>query len=314
MQTNTSRICPASVALLLALLLSVSVPRTLSAQQRPSLDIFAGIDVGLVDNNFFRQYNVLLGVMPGVKLNMGNHWQLAAQGEVLLVNTYNNNLRRAFLTMLVASKEFRLGPLALKGSAGLFSSSRYGVDVKAFLPVSPWLAFEAQAGCTGLLTMATGMFMSPMGRFTGTVGADIYFPRSNTQLRGVVGSYVYTDWGFECEAMRHFDHATVGLYARWSNLAGGYGTGVALPQAIGRGLDGGFRVTLMLPPYRLSDRRVRLRPASNFTFLHLVRGSGRFRDANVGYHTDPEENRRQGWFSSDIVRWGASLHGEEVRP
>ena len=159
--------------LVLALLLVSVSQKSMAQDNKPSIDFFSGIDVGITDYTFYRQYNVLFGLTPGFKFDMGHHWLLSAKGNVWLVNNYNNNLKRAYLTMFVLSKELKAGPVYLKGSVGLFSNARYGFDLKAFLPVTQWLAFEAQAGITGLLTMAGGWSMSPIGRFSGTIGGDI---------------------------------------------------------------------------------------------------------------------------------------------
>lgn len=304
--------------LVLVALLALSPSRAWGQGSKLGIDFFSGLDLALSDNNFIRQYNVFVGLTPGFKFDMGSHWQLAAQGKVCLANTYNNNLRRVYLNMLVLSKEMMAGPVCLKGSAGLFGNARYGFDIKAFLPVTRWLAFEAQAGYTGLLSMATGWAMSPIvhltgstlsfpGRFTGTVGGDIYIPYSNTQLRGVVGKYVYTDWGVEAEIMRHFNHATIGLYAKWNNIAGELNReGVTLAQSMVKGVDGGFRVTVVIPPYRRTRRAVKFRPASNFSTTYLIRGTNQYLHANQLYITDPEENMRHGWFSRDLLQWGSN--------
>ncbi len=290
----------------LAMLLVSMSQKTMAQENKPSIDFFSGVNISLVDMTFFRQYNVLLNLTPGFKFDMGKHWQLAAQGKVYLVNTYNNSINTAYLSMLVLSKEMKAGPVYLKGSTGLFSNARYGFDLKAFLPVTEWLAFEAQAGCTGLLSMAAGWAMSPIGRFTGTIGGDIYIPRWNTQLRGIIGTYVYTDWGFEAEAMRHFNHASIGLYAKWNNIAGQLNReGVTLAQSLMKGMDGGFKIAIMIPPYKRTHRTVNFRPASNFSTTYLLRGMDEYRDANRLYQTDPEENIRDGWFSRDLLQWGS---------
>lgn len=294
------------LGLVLAVVLAAAPQRSWGQEQKPSLDIFSGFEVGLMDFTYFQQYNVSINLTPGFKWNMGNHWQLAGQARVLIVNQINSNLNRVYPTMLVLSKELKAGPVYLKGSVGKFSNSRYGFDLKAFLPVTQWLAFEARAGYTGLLSLASGWNMSPLGRFTGTIGGDIYIPRWNTQLRGVIGKYVYTDWGFEADAMRHFNHASVGLYFKWSNIAGELNqNGTTFIQSLPKGLDGGFRVTVMLPPYKRTHRTVNFRPASNYTLAYLIRGIGQYRDANQLYFTDPEENVRDGWFSRDLLQWGS---------
>lgn len=294
------------MGIVLTVLLMSGPQRSWGQSEKASIDFFSGFEVGLYDFYFYQKYNVVFNLTPGFKWNMGNHWQLAGQARLTVINQLSNDVRRFYPSMLVLSKELKAGPVYLKGSVGAFSNSRYGFDLKAFLPVTPWLAFEAQAGLTGLLTMAGGWGMSPMGRFTGTVGGDIYLSRWNTQLRGVVGKYVYTDWGFQAEAMRHFNHATVGLYAKWNNIAGQLGQeGVSLTQSLAKGMDGGFKVTIMLPPYKRTHRTVNFRPASHYSLTYLVRGMAQYRDANQLYYTDPEENMRDGWFSRDLLKWGS---------
>jgi hypothetical protein len=89
---------------------------------------------------------------------------------------------------------------------------RYGLDVKLFLPLAEWFALEAQGGYVGWLNTDHFWRIIAPDRFVGTVGGDIYLSKWNTQLRGVVGTYVYKDFGCEAEAMRHFRHSTVSVY------------------------------------------------------------------------------------------------------
>lgn len=257
------------------------------AQSRPGIDFFSGLDFNFRDFNYLRQYDLLVRLTPGFKWDMGNHWQLAGQATVPLLNQYGDNYKYVRVNVLDVSKEMRLWGLYVKGSAGLFSNQRYGVDMKFFLPLTRWLALEAQAGVTGVLTMWPRWWASPMDRFSWTVGGDIYLPRWNTQLRGVAGHYLYRDFGCEAEAMRHFKHTTVSVYGRWNNVDA---------------FDGGFRVVVALPPYHRTRRAVNFRPASNFRLSYSVM----YREyTNRMYKTDPEENERDGWFSRDMLRWGS---------
>ena len=65
----------------------------------------------------------------------------------------------------------------------------------------------------------------------------------------------------------------------------------------------GFKVVMMIPPYKRSNRRVRFRPASNFRLTYNQEA-----DAYAGkmYTTDPEENEREGWFDRSRSDWGAN--------
>lgn len=251
------------------------------------LDIFSGLDFQFKDMDFESQYQFLIRLTPGFKWDMGNHWQLAGQVRIPIVNQYGYEYRYVNLTVLDISKEFRISNLYLKASAGVFSGERYGLDLKSFFPMCDWFAFEGQAGWVGLLTINPNWYINVPYRFVWTFGGDVYFPKSNTQLRGVIGQYLYHDFGVEAEAMRHFNHTTVSIFGRWSNEFG---------------YDAGFKVVIALPPYHRKHRMVNFRPASNFRLSYLVMFH---QFGNQMYSTDPEGNERDGWFSRDFLPWGS---------
>lgn len=290
-------------AIMLAML--VLLPQGASAQSKSSLDIFSGLEVNFRDIDYLTQYDFMITFTPGFKWYLGNHWQVAGLCYLNVLNQYDSyyyNAYHPYLSgnrvfqhgILDVSKEFKLGGLFCKASAGFFTDSRYGIDLKMFLPLSDWFALEAQGGCTGRFTMTDGWGFSPMSRFAGTIGGDIYLSRWNTQLRGTIGSYLYTDYGFQAEAMRHFRHSTVSLYGRWSSYTN-WGSDNSH-------IDGGFRVTVMLPPYHRTQRKVNFRPASNYLLPYSM---NLHNYGNCMYLTDPEENDRDGWFSRDFLPWGS---------
>ena len=260
---------------LFALIFMASQPQAKAQDTSPGIDFFSGVNFSFADMNFYRQYDVLLHLTPGFKWNMGHHWQLTGQAMIPVVNTFGDGY------------EMRISKLYLKGTVGVFDKYRYGADLKAFVPLSDNLAFEAQAGYVGVLYFDPSPHIFKPDCLVWTVGGDIYLPRWNTQFRGTVGRYLFSDFGCEAEAMRHFNHTTVSLYGRWS---GDYG------------LDGGFRVVIMLPPYHRKHRAVNFRPASNYRMSYTVMYKIY---ANGMYNTDPEQNERDGWFSRDMLRWGS---------
>lgn len=278
-----------SFALMLgALLVSGAGGRVYGQDGQKHLDLLMGLDMNYKDIDYVRQYDILLRVTPGFKWEMGNHWQLAGQALVPVFNQYGDAYGRIRLGMLDLSKQFKLGPIYAKGSVGFFSANRYGIDLKAFLPVTSWLALEGEWGYTGRYLFDGHFYASPIARHTGFIGGDIFLRRWNTQLRGTLARYIYTDWGLEGEIMRHFAHSTLDLYAQWNNKIG---------------TNGGFKVVVMLPPYNRSSRFVRIRPTSHFTL------NDRIKYTDYGsrtYLTDPDENIREGWFDNDLLRWGAN--------
>lgn len=253
------------------------------------VDFFIGADFRYRDLFHDKVYEVLLNLTPGVKWNMGSHWQLAGQALVPVYNDYGGRYKKIRLNMAVLSKEWNgHGKHFVKVSGGLFGQERYGLDMKWMCPVASWLAFDAQAGWTGFCSMAADWECSPMDRWTGWAGARIYLNRTDTEMRLHAGRFLYEDYGVIAEGMRHFKHCTVGLYAQYSDKGK---------------RNGGFKVVMMIPPYRRSTRKVRLRPASNFRLTYNLEGDAY---AVKRYMTDPEENEREGHFDREHLDWGAN--------
>ena len=117
---------------------------------------------------------------------------------------------------------------------------------------------------------------------------DSSVDRYNTELRVRGGRYMYEDYGIEGECMRHFRHCSVGVYAQYSD----------------KGKEnGGFKVVMMLPPYKRKRHKVNVRPASNFRLTYNIQAD----PYSMGmYNTDPEENEREGWFDRDYFKWGCN--------
>lgn len=256
------------------------------------VDVFMGLDLNYRDIYFKRVYDVLLNLTPGARWNVGRGWQVAGSLYVPVVNHYGRRYRDVRIKTATLSKEVDLmgDRLFIKGSAGVFTQERYGLDVKAMYLVTPWLALEAQAGLTGhaYLPFSKHYAYSTPGRLTGTVGADVYLTRWDTQARLRAGRFIYTDNGVTLDVMRHFRHVTVGVFGQHSDRFGN---------------AGGFQFTAMLPPYTRPRRRVCLRPASSFKFSYINAAESY---GTLRYLTDPEENDRQGWFDTDKCKWGVN--------
>lgn len=256
---------------------------------QPKVELFAGAELHYRDIFYNRMYDVLVNLTPGVKWNMGNQWQLAGQAIVPVYNDYGDRYKKVGLNMAVLSKEWDWNSKQfLKVSGGLFGMERYGLDVKWMYPVNSWLALDAQVGLTGFCSMAADWECSKMSRLTGWAGARLYINKVNTEMRLKGGRFVYEDYGVYAEAMRHFKHCTVGVYAQYSDQWKE---------------NGGFKVVMMIPPYKRKNRKVQVRPASNFRLTYNIQGQGY---AVKTYNTDPEENEREGWFNRGRLNWGAN--------
>lgn len=258
-------------------------------QPKPgTLDIFMGVDFNYRDlfwNN--RVYDVLVNLTPGIKWNMGHHWEVVVQAYVPVVNQYGERYKKVRVNMAALSKQMAVGEhWKMKLTGGWFSSERYGFDLKNMFILKRWLALTAQVGLTGHCSMAAGWECSKMQRFTYQVGPQIYLHRWNTEFRLRGGRYLFKDYGVVGEAFRHFKHVSIGLYGSYSDKGKE---------------DVGFKVIMMIPPYKRSSRKVNIRPASNFRLTYSIEGNGY---ANRNYYTDPEQNERESWFDKDLLPWG----------
>ena len=274
-------------AVFLALFLWTSQPKAVGQNSSPGIDFFSGVDFNFRDINYETQYDLLIRLSPGFKWNLGNHWQIAGQAMIPIVNQYGEAYKGVQLNMLDVSKEFHIKNLYLKTTAGIFNQNRYGLDLKAFMPLCDWFALEGQAGWVGWIIISPKWWFGRPNHFVWTVGGDFYIPQWNTQFRCTVGKYLYRDFGCEAEAMRHFNHTTVSVYGRWNSI---------------EGFDGGFRLIVAIPPYHRKHRAVNIRPASNWRISYTVMYN---QFSNIMYRTDPEENERDGWFSRDFLQWGS---------
>ena len=267
----------------------MGIPAFSQTQLTPKLEIFAGAEFHYRDIFYNKMYEIVVNLAPGVKWHIGNQWQLAGQAIIPVYNDYGDYYKKVRLNMAVLSKEWDWkGRQFLKVSGGLFGRERYGIDAQWMYPVNSWLALDAQIGLTGFCSMAVDWECSKMERVTGQAGVNIYINKVNTEFRLHGGLYIYEDYGMTAEAMRHFKHCTVGLYAQYSDQWKE---------------TGGFKVVMMIPPYKRKVHKVMVRPASNFRLTYDIQG---LPYAVKMYTTDPEENEREGHFDRNRLQWGVN--------
>lgn len=266
--------------------------QTVYGQQsvKTHIDIFSGVELNY-RNIFYnnRLYDLLINLTPGIKWHIGDDWIFAAQSVIPVYNDYGDRYKKIRLNMAVFSKEFRVRKQHFKLSGGLFGQERYGLDAKWMFLINSWLALDGQLGYTGYCSMAVDWECSKMDRVTGWLGIRTYLVKNDTEFRLRGGRYIYEDYGVTGECMRHFKHCTVGVYAQYSS----------------KGKEnGGFKVIMMIPPYKRKTRKANVRPASNFRLTYSIMSvpySLRM------YTTDPEENEREGYFNRNNVKWGSNL-------
>ena len=231
---------------------------------------------------------------------------VAAQGlfPVVSLGYTFSDLRHKYnmLNLVSVSKQlhFTEARQHLKLSAGWFTGHRYGLDVRWAWPVTSWLLLQAQAGLTAEWMLGSDFkgnseaFMDGNFRFTGLAGANFYLNPWDIEMRLSGGRYMAGDYGMQLDVMRHFKHCTILLFAQ-----------LRLGDRIESRFDsynhrtnGGFKIVMMIPPYKKRSKRFVVRPASNFQLTNNVRSD---LQSMLMYETDPEENVRE--LQLD-VEWG----------
>lgn len=263
------------------------------AQETPIAEFFCGAELNYADVNFTRLYNVLINLTPGAKINLGKEWQIGLQAQVPIINEgYSEKDGWLRLSMANISKElhFESARQHFKITGGLFGKSRYGGDLRWMFPINSWLLLNAQVGVTNRWVISTDMsrcgesyFETEKWSLTSIIGGRIWLDKWATELRANGGRYLNEDYGVEGEIIRHFNHCSISMFAQYHELA---------PSQYYKGTHrygGGFRVVMMLPPYKKQKKSVVVRPASNFRLTYNAQSDGY---SMKKYTTDPEENER----------------------
>lgn len=289
------------------LLGSVRIQAQTQTQEKPVAELFCGAELSYSDVNFARLYNVLINLTPGTRVRLGHDWEVAGQLYLPIVNDgYEERYSMIRLNMANISKVFRYDEAKqyFKVTAGLFGKERYGGDLRWMYPVNSWLLLQARMGLTNRWALGASAdsseseFETRNFTFTAMFGANVWLQPWATELRASGGRYLNHDYGVEGEIIRHFKHCSVSAFVQYHELNRSVFTNMAYRYA------GGFRVVMMLPPYKKKQSRVVYRPASNFRLTYKAQADGY---SMRNYTTDPEENERT--YPIDIP-WGTGNFNE----
>lgn len=273
-------------------LLALLAPLACSAQMRAGqVDVFMGVDFKYRDIYLNgRPFDFLINLTPGVKWRLPDRWEVSAGALVPILNQYGYTYSEVLLNNLTVSKQLAVRDrLRLKVSAGIFGGYRWGLDAKAMFIINRWMGLVGELGWVGFAQVSKSFDMQMPKDWVGMFGPVFYIHPWNVEMGAKGGRYIYGDWGGVADAMRHFKHVTFGLYGSYSQYIK---------------WNAGFKVVVMLPPYRAKRHKVNFRPASNFRLTYSSEANSY---SNKFYMTDPEENERQGWFDRDLLPWGQNL-------
>jgi len=279
---------------LIVVICSLAIIGKTHAQVKPRAEIFCGAELSYADVNFTRLYNVRVDLTPGAKVALGKDWELDAQLVLPVVNDgYAERYNMFRLNMANVSKTLRFENVHqyFKFTAGLFGKEQYGGDIRWMYPINSWLMVHARLGLTNRWALGWDLrngsteseFTTSSWNFIGIAGASVWLNRWATELRVTGGRYLNRDYGVEGEAVRHFKHCSVTIFAQLHEVA--YSPYAKFMNRF----SGGFRIVMMIPPYKKWKKKVVVRPASNFRLTYNAQADGY---SMRKYTTDPEENER----------------------
>jgi len=225
-------------------------------------------------------YQVLFTLNPAVEVSLWPGMKFTGQ---LIVPVYNDGygylqdkVHPGFITL---SQRFRL-PFNIKGMAtvGYFSADRYGADLQLFYPFrDERFSLEGRIGSVAI-GYWDGFKLHYDTEFSTTwsLGANFYWPRYNTSFSLKGEKYLMGEKGVKFEMIRHFRYASVGFYAQKAKEANS---------------NGGFRIQVLLPPYKYKRFKNKYIPRLNTSYnMGIVYNAGNERYYYRQYRSAADEN------------------------
>ena len=225
-------------------------------------------------------YQVLFTLNPAVEVSLWPGMKFTGQ---LIVPVYNDGygylqdkVHPGFITL---SQRFRL-PFNLKGMAtiGYFSADRYGADLQLFYPFrDERFSLEGRIGSVAIgYWNGFNLHYDTEFSTTWSLGANFYWPRYNTSFSLKGEKYLMGEKGVKFEMIRHFRYASVGFYAQKAKEANS---------------NGGFRIQVLLPPYKYKRFKNKYIPRLNTSYnMGIVYNAGNERYYYRQYRSAADEN------------------------
>ncbi|MBQ2887055.1 MAG: hypothetical protein IJE43_25360 [Alphaproteobacteria bacterium] len=225
-------------------------------------------------------YQVLFTLNPAVEISLWPGMKLTGQ---LIVPIYNDGygylqdkVHPGFITL---SQRFRL-PFNIKGMAtvGYFSADRYGADLQLFYPFKDErFSLEGRIGSVAIgYWNGFNLHYDTEFSTTWSLGANFYWPRYNTSFSLKGEKYLMGERGVKFEMIRHFRYASVGFYAQKAKEANS---------------NGGFRIQVLLPPYKYKRFKNKYIPRLNTSYnMGIVYNAGNERYYYRQYRSVADEN------------------------
>lgn len=221
-------------------------------------------------------YEVQLNLAPAIEFSMWKGMNFTGQVIFPIINELGYEggfIRPGYVTL---SQEFRLPrQWFVKGTAGNFSDTRYGIDflLKHPLRNERW-NIELNAGLTGSSHFFDYKWTnSSMNTLTWSVAASYYVPQFDLKLKAGAAQYIYKDRGLFASCTRFFGEKAFGFYA----LLGEHDS------------NGGFHLSFPLPFQKRSVRKL-FRISVPKYYEMTYDGGTEFLNGQ-SYGTSPDQNR-----------------------
>lgn len=225
-------------------------------------------------------YQALFTLNPAIEVSLWPGMKFTGQ---LILPVYNDGygylqdkVHPGFITL---SQRFRL-PFNIKGMAtvGYFSADRYGADLQLFYPFKDErFSLEGRIGSVAIgYWNGFNLHYDTEFSTTWSLGTNFYWPRYNTSFSLKGEQYLMGEKGVKFEMIRHFRYASVGFYAQKAKEANS---------------NGGFRIQVLLPPYKYKRFKNKYIPRLNTSYnMGIVYNAGNERYYYRQYRSAADEN------------------------
>ena len=225
-------------------------------------------------------YQALFTLNPAIEVSLWPGMKFTGQ---MILPVYNDGygylqdkIHPGFITLL---QRFRL-PFNIKGMAtvGYFSADRYGADLQLFYPFKDErFSLEGRIGSVAIgYWNGFNLHYDTEFSTTWSLGTNFYWPRYNTSFSLKGEQYLMGEKGVKFEMIRHFRYASVGFYAQKAKEANS---------------NGGFRIQVLLPPYKYKRLKNKYIPRLNTSYnMGIVYNAGNERYYYRQYRSAADEN------------------------
>lgn len=222
--------------------------------------------LGLDNTTLEELYQFYINLAPAMEMELWKGARLTLQGVFPIVTNMDNQFKKIRPGYMTLSQDFDLNKgFKLRVTAGNFNSNRAGgaIDLKwrtknGRLEVGARTVLTVQS----IVTSEQGWTFSSNPKFSGSLFADYYIPRFDTEVKAQFLRYVYGDNGIRADITRHFGEYTIGIYALY----------VKCDEA-DNNYNAGFNFSIPLPGKKfMKNRGVRVRPARNWGMEYSIKG------------------------------------------